>query len=311
MKDDELHIRLKKSLEELGHEVLGIGLLSAGADISKELNKLLHNSDAVVAILTENSINSKNVLNEVAVAQAQMDAIDKKIFVPIIVGSIEVPNFLRDKLAEVVTDFSEENLARVSIRINQAIEHFQAIRNEAKKVKNKLSEKLEVSKTEFIKEAESRLNKKETDLKFSANLWYSLGYIALILGVIGTFYLAKESYSTDLSLANIILLAIKAIVGVGLLVASSKYSFMLGKSYMNESLKNSDRLHAISFGKFYLQAYGDIATPDDVKDVFQHWNMDKNSSFSESKPDVFDPKIIEAVVEMSKILSKDKPAKST
>ncbi|MCG3741768.1 hypothetical protein [Vibrio cincinnatiensis] len=74
---------------------------------------------------------------------------------------------------------------------------------------------------------------------------------------------------------------------------------------MNESLKNSDRLHAISFGKFYLQAYGDIVTPDDVKEVFQHWNIDKDSSFRKLGSDSFDPRIFESAIEIARVLTKN------
>ena len=87
-------------------------------------------------------------------------------------------------------------------------------------------------------------------------------------------------------------------------MASSKYAFTLGKSYMNESLKNSNRLHAISFGKFYLQAYGDVVTPEDVKEVFQHWNIDKDSSFKELNSQSFDPRIFESAIEIASVLTK-------
>lgn len=136
-------------------------------------------------------------------------------------------------------------------------------------------------------------------------LWlYGFGYMALIIGVLAAFFLIKESLDKELSVTSIVLLSIKGIIGVGLLVASSKYAFTLGKSYMNESLKNSDRLHAISFGKFYLQAYGEVVTPADVKEVFQHWNIAKDSSFKELGTQNFDPKIFESAIEIASILTK-------
>lgn len=117
--------------------------------------------------------------------------------------------------------------------------------------------------------------------------------------------LIKESLGGKVDTTGIILLSIKGLIGVGLLVASSKYAFSLGKSYMNESLKNSDRLHAISFGKFYLQAYGDVVTPEDVKEVFQHWNIAKDSSFRELGSDNFDPRIFESAIEIARVLTKN------
>lgn len=311
--DKALHDDLKEALIGVGHEVLGVDSLSVGENISKALNELLHAADVVVALITEDSLNSKNVINEITVAQAQMDAIDSKMFMPVIVGNVEIPNFLRDRLAEMVPNFSAENLAKVVSNIHRAVEHNNAVRNEKKRAKKEQATKLEVSKTEFIKEAEERLNKKEASLKSNANIWYGVGYFALLLGVLAAFLLIKESLGGNLDTAGIILLSIKGLIGVGLLVASSKYAFTLGKSYMNESLKNSDRLHAISFGKFYLQAYGDVVTPEDVKEVFQHWNIDKDSSFKDLASDNFDPRVFESAIEIAKVITKNdkKSSKNT
>ena len=84
---------------------------------------------------------------------------------------------------------------------------------------------------------------------------------------------------------------------------NKKYSFTLGKSYINEALKNADRIHAISFGKFYLDAYGSTAKWEDLKEAFQYWNINSESSFSKLDTNQYDPKFIELVVELSKIIS--------
>jgi hypothetical protein len=304
-KDRELHDTLHNALIDEGHVLLGVDSLTVGADLSKELNELLFSADAVVALITENSLQSKNVLNEITIAQAQMEAMGKKAFIPIMVGVSEIPNFLRNTLAEMVADFTEENLNKVVFNINRAVAHFNAISVEKQKSKDEQIQKLETSKTEFIREAEERLGEKETSLRRSAKVWYFFGYVALLLGVASTFYLLNENLSGNLDAIKITLLSIKGIIGVGLLVALSKYAFTLAKSYMNESLKNSDRLHAISFGKFYLQAYGNVATPEDVKDVFQHWNIDKDSSFKELKSESFDPRIFESAIEIAKVITKN------
>jgi len=57
---------------------------------------------------------------------------------------------------------------------------------------------------------------------------------------------------------------------------------------MTESLKNADRIHAISFGKFFLQAFGDNVDAKEVKEVFQHWNISNSTSFSGLDADKFD-----------------------
>ncbi|WP_339414450.1 toll/interleukin-1 receptor domain-containing protein [Pseudomonas sp. EA_35y_Pfl2_R5] len=312
-KDKGLHDALRGALNEIGHVVIGIESLLVGSYLSKDLNKLLSSADAVIAILTEESLKSKHVLNEITVALAQMDATGNKLFLPVVVGeNIEIPDFLLNRFVEMVPNFMDLHLNKVVSSIHRAIELNNATQEERKRAKNKQAEKLEVSKTEFIREAEERLNKKEASLKLSAHIWYGFGYAALILGVLAAFYLIKESLGKDINTSAIVLLSIKGLIGVGLLVASSKYAFTLGKSYMNESLKNSDRLHAISFGKFYLQAYGDIVTPEDVKVVFQHWNITQDSSFKDIGSQNFDPRIFESAIEIASLLTKnDKSSKKS
>ena len=70
---------------------------------------------------------------------------------------------------------------------------------------------------------------------------------------------------------------------------------------MSESLKSADRMHAISFGKFYLKVYGSDDTWPELKEVFQHWNIDRSSSFSSQTTAEFDPKIIESMLEFIRV----------
>jgi translation elongation factor EF-G len=101
-----------------------------------------------------------------------------------------------------------------------------------------------------------------------------------------------------------VLVILKSIIIVGLLIACSKYAFNLGKSFINEALRNADRLHAIAFGKFYLQAFGDrISSPEEIKEVFQNWNIDKDSAFQKLDTNSYDPKFNESLVEIIKNLS--------
>lgn len=74
--------------------------------------------------------------------------------------------------------------------------------------------------------------------------------------------------------------AISSVLVLGLLGALARFTFVLGKSYMVESLRNDDRSHAISFGEFYLNAFGEKAEWSEIKEAFQYWNIDIGSSFS-------------------------------
>jgi hypothetical protein len=92
--------------------------------------------------------------------------------------------------------------------------------------------------------------------------------------------------------------AVVEVITIGLLAACAKYAFSLGKAYMSESLKSADRIHAIEFGRFYLQAFGETATGPEVKEAFQHWNIDRNSTFSSLDSAQIDPQIISLVAQV-------------
>ncbi|WP_413711756.1 hypothetical protein [Rhizobium sp. Rhizsp82] len=103
-------------------------------------------------------------------------------------------------------------------------------------------------------------------------------------------------------------LLILNIVMIGVLAALAKYAYSLGKSYMSESLKSSDRIHAIQFGKFFLRAYGDRLTPSEVKEAFQHWNIDRNSTFSTLDPAHIDPQIYSLITQLVSAVRSGKKA---
>ena len=73
-------------------------------------------------------------------------------------------------------------------------------------------------------------------------------------------------------------------------------AFSLAESVGMEAIRNSDRIHAISFGEFYLNAYGKVATRDEVREVFGKWNIDNGSSFISQSPKDYDPQILENLV---------------
>lgn len=77
---------------------------------------------------------------------------------------------------------------------------------------------------------------------------------------------------------------------------------------MVESLRNSDRGHAISFGEFYLRVYADKADWREVKEVLQHWNIDKGSQFTTHNSAEFDPKLMEQAIKIGQILAKQERA---
>lgn len=62
-------------------------------------------------------------------------------------------------------------------------------------------------------------------------------------------------------------------------VSISRFLFLLGKSFMVESLRNANRAHAIGLGKLYLKLYKGKFKWDELKDVLRNWNIDSGSAF--------------------------------
>jgi hypothetical protein len=97
--------------------------------------------------------------------------------------------------------------------------------------------------------------------------------------------------------------ALKTFVIIGLILAAAKYCFVLGRANMSEALKSADRIHAMSYGRFYLRAFRGREAPAAIKDVFQHWNISTPSAFADSSPEQFDPKFLDKALDLAKTLA--------
>lgn len=170
-----------------------------------------------------------------------------------------------------------------------------------KEQKKKIIEK---NAPEFVQETLQRLKKNERWYSYIAIGWNILGFLALLAGAALLFYYGIIRNPTTLpSWQVIIFSSVKAALVVVVLIAVAKYTFDLAKSNMNEALKNSDRIHAIEFGKFYLEVYGGEIDSKEMKEVFQNWNLQQDSSFLTLDPDKFDPKLIENLNQLIVALS--------
>lgn len=86
-----------------------------------------------------------------------------------------------------------------------------------------------------------------------------------------------------------------------MIVGVPKFAFSLGRSFMVEALRKGDRSHAISFGEFYLKAFGEKAAWAEVKEAFQHRNVETTgSSFASQSAKEYDPELIEKLTTLVK-----------
>ncbi len=303
--DAQIAKKITDGLRHFGHEVmLDVDALSPGQEWRKILTDALQSSEVFVSLLTSNSIQSSFVLTELGAARAFSQTSKKTLVIPIVFRGVNVPPVIQD-IQYISAD--DDNTDEVVLQIEGAITAFIGKRAAEEKKQTEEQRRIESTAAEYVEEAIKSLREHESRNRSRGNLWYYLGYLTLILGVLyGAYSVTIFSSSNDTQWVPFAYLTLRSIVIIGLLIASSKYAFTLGKSFMSEALKSADRVHAISLGKFYLQAFGDRSNWEELKEVFQHWNIDKSSAFSNLDTNNFDPKFLEAVIEVAKVATSKK-----
>lgn len=175
------------------------------------------------------------------------------------------------------------------------------LQQEKERLTEESRKKLEQTSRDYVSDALEVLSSKESTFHRISKIWSGVGAASLIVGF-GLF--VTITFTTDISSLNdiswpfLIFTLFKGLVAVGLLLGVAKYSYMFSSSYMQESLKNADRRHAINFGKFYLESYGATADWSEVKEAFEHWNITGTNAFGNSETVTLDTGALEKALEI-------------
>lgn len=157
-------------------------------------------------------------------------------------------------------------------------------------------EKVEQGLSKYIDNVFVKLQEKEKSNK-KLSIWlYIVSILFLTLTiVIAIMFSATIKIDSD-NLLPVIVSGVVSSVIIVMLISLSKLLFTLAKSFMVESIRCSDRIHAISFGKFFLDAYGTEASREEIIKAFSSWNIDNGSTLfrNQSSAD-FDPKLAELI----------------
>jgi len=188
-------------------------------------------------------------------------------------------------------------------------EEFLKLEGKEKKYAEETRENLKKNSSEYVNEALTDLKHKEDKFHFISRIWSVLGGVSIATGIATLMWFGAEGMDllkqdTNYGWSYLLLVTFKGLILVGLFIALAKYSFMYSQSYMHESIKNSERRHAINFGKFYMESYGATASWHQIKDAFEHWNIECDSAFSKQDSTKFDPKTIESAVSIMQALGK-------
>lgn len=292
------------------HEVIRMDA-QLGYEWRGSIKEAISRADVFLVVITEKYTHSNYGLEELRFLLSYVENNNQKLLLPIVVGEIDVPFDIAQFRYINLDPREPASVEKAVLAINSSIASHAGRIAASSDIESKKKEKIETKATEYVEEAIKELKEREKNLLNKAGFWYWMGYGAIGVGVIAAGIFAFIGYSrfqdTTPAWDLVAFAGIKSIVLVGLLLAMAKYSFSLAKAYMEESLKNADRIHAISFGKFYLQAFGNDAQQSDIKEVFQHWNISGKNSFSVQNADAIEPKILEAAFELAKAMSsKDK-----
>ncbi|MCU5684691.1 toll/interleukin-1 receptor domain-containing protein [Bacillus wiedmannii] len=274
----------------------------------------LKTADYLVVILSRDALRSNEIKHELSTAMGYYRERKKPIIIPIAFEEEGVPlkndTVFDDIVYENMLIFRgsmekiDEFASKFSYRISELIGETQAIEEENKEKIAKVEKKIDT----YITGAMTRLTAKERDYRNIAYICYGLCGLFLIAAII--FLLYKVNFIINpqkvLTTAEQIQLGLVGFVLLALILSVARFLYLIGKSFMVESLRNSDRIHAISFGEFYLKAYQEKADWSEIKEAFQHWNIDGGSSFNSQSANDFDPEIFKNIIEFTKVITSKK-----
>jgi hypothetical protein len=295
--DTEFTEKLTSALETAGYTVFYDQKILGGSDIYKYIGKSLAHADVVILILSSNTNNSKYIYNEINTAISLFNLGKLPLIIPIILGNdVAIPFDLNQLKCFIVQN---NDLLQYSAAINNVkltLAAFDEKLKNAKHEKEQSEEKVKTGLTEYIDTVFQTLKKNEKRNRQQAFGLYAFSAIALIAVLLVIIFLPAR---IDIMITPIERLAAYGVMYLILsiiLISFSKLFFTLAKAFMVESIRCSDRIHAISFGKFFIDAYGEKATIEQILKAFSAWNYDNGgSSFRTQSGEDYDPKLIEII----------------
>jgi hypothetical protein len=284
--------QLADSLAPYGHTAFFDDVIVPGQEWESALSHALQAADALVAIISPASAESQFVMTEIGAALAYARESGRMLVIPVILDDTKIPVPLRSVQAIFARDRSPLDVAS---EIEKALTAFLGARVAAQEKREEARQRIERNAADYVGDAVSAQKKAEKRYRLVGITWYAVGLVALLAGLVFVGLALLKVSVPNGDWTTFALIALRALIVIALLGACAKYAFALGRSFTIESLKCSDRTHAISFGEFYLRAYGDQAQWQDLKEAFANWNIDRASAFSGTSASDFDPKLVEIV----------------
>lgn len=284
--DKELAYKFYTYLNKLNYDVIWAeNRLIMGDDIDKKLKYIMNEADIYLPIISEHFKEDYITKNELLLAIGYNSRINNPRIIPYIVQGSKIPFDISKMLCFV----GSENIENDLIYLEESLVKLRGSIFAENATNKEISDNLTTSLDEYLKEVFNKLNKNEQINKFLAYLFYIISSLFLLLILPFIFFRTDIFTHSATNFFQIAFYTIQNFAAIAVLAALSRLTFILGKSFMVEAIRNGDRIHAISFGKFYIQAYGNKATRQEIREVLGEWNIDKGSSFHTQDAKEIDP----------------------
>lgn len=288
-KDKDLAHKFYDHLSKCGFEIIwDENVIITGDNFDKKLKKSLLDADVYLPIITDNFEKSSFTRSEFLTAIGYNYGRERPKIFPYISQGGKIPQDISTLLCFMGTDNIEQDLVEIENQLNKLKGSIFAEED----INNELSENINGSLDEYLTDVFSKLERNEKVNRILAYIAYAISALFLISIIPFIVYRSKGFNYADAQVTACIVFVIQNISILTVLAALSRLSFILGKSFMVESIRNGDRFHAISFGKFYIRAYGNRASRQEVREVLGEWNIDKGSSFSTQDVKEIDPNFL-------------------
>ncbi|MGB8966680.1 MAG: toll/interleukin-1 receptor domain-containing protein [Candidatus Cybelea sp.] len=251
---------------------------------------------AVLFIISKSSVSSRWVAYEAGAAISMFGKRGAPLAIPIVVDDVPIP----DWIADVQAIFAQgQTLDYVVTEVLSAL-GAQSGRVEARNQERRETQaKIESNLATYVQPTVDKLLARGQRFALLATISYASVGLILIVGLTYVAICGSLRGSSLVTWEAVAKSTITSILVIGLLWAIARFAFVLGRSFMVESLRNEDRIHAISFGQFYLRAFGDKADWPEMKEAFKYWNIDIGSSFLQQSAADIDSPVLQAIARIA------------
>lgn len=300
--DKEIAHRFYEYLTNLNYDIIwDENTIIIGDTFDRKLKSALYNADIYLPIISDHFEKSYFTKNELLMAIGYHSGRERPKIFPYIVKGNRIPSDMTHILCFMGTDDIDMDLEKIGFQLEKVKGTILA----QQKIETENAANLSSSLDAFLEDVFDKLEKNEKRNRRLAYVSYIFSALFLLLTIPLIIFKLNYLNHSETELAIRIFAAIQNIAILAVLAALSRLLFILGKSFMVESIRNGDRVHAISFGKFYIQAYGKQANRQEIRDVLGEWNIDKGSSFRTQDAKEIDPNFLGTLEVIKSYFSKN------